>query len=86
MRTAPPAQLQAGGDITEIRAGSVMEFIKVIDPAVDPVNYSGEASDAVELVIPSLPGYGWSGKPAVTGWSVEKDRPGVDRADGPARL
>jgi len=52
--------------------GSVMEFIKVIDPAVDPVNYGGEASDALELVIPSLPGHGWSGKPTVTGWSVEK--------------
>jgi pimeloyl-ACP methyl ester carboxylesterase len=52
--------------------GSVIEFIKVIDPLVDPVSHGGEASDALELVIPSLPGYGWSGKPAVTGWSVEK--------------
>jgi len=52
--------------------GSVIEFIKVIDPLVDPVAHGGEASDALELVIPSLPGYGWSGKPTVTGWSVEK--------------
>jgi epoxide hydrolase len=52
--------------------GSVIEFIKVIDPLADPVGHGGEASDALELVIPSLPGYGWSGKPAVTGWSVEK--------------
>jgi len=52
--------------------GSVMEFIKVIDPLVDPVSHGGEASDALELVIPSLPGHGWSGKPTVTGWSVEK--------------
>jgi pimeloyl-ACP methyl ester carboxylesterase len=52
--------------------GSVIEFIKVIDPLVDPVGHGGEASDALELVIPSLPGYGWSGKPTVTGWSVEK--------------
>jgi epoxide hydrolase len=52
--------------------GSVIEFIKVIDPLVDPVRHGGEASDALELVIPSLPGYGWSGKPTVTGWSVEK--------------
>jgi pimeloyl-ACP methyl ester carboxylesterase len=52
--------------------GSVIEFLKVIDPLVDPVNHSGEASDALELAIPSLPGHGWSGKPAVTGWSVEK--------------
>jgi pimeloyl-ACP methyl ester carboxylesterase len=52
--------------------GSVVEFIKVIDPLVDPVGHGGEASDALELVIPSLPGYGWSGKPAVTGWNIEK--------------
>ena len=44
----------------------------VIDPLVDPVAHGGDASDALELVIPSLPGYGWSGKPTVTGWSVEK--------------
>jgi epoxide hydrolase len=52
--------------------GSVIEFIKVIDPLVDPVAHGGDASAALELVIPSLPGYGWSGKPTVTGWSVEK--------------
>jgi pimeloyl-ACP methyl ester carboxylesterase len=52
--------------------GSVMEFTKVIDPLVDPVSNGGEASDALELVIPSLPGHGWSGKPTVTGWSVER--------------
>jgi epoxide hydrolase len=52
--------------------GSVIEFVKVIDPLVDPVAHGGEAADALELVIPSLPGYGWSGKPAVTGWDVEK--------------
>jgi epoxide hydrolase len=52
--------------------GSVIEFDKVIDPLVDPVGHGGQASDALELVIPSLPGHGWSGKPTVTGWSVEK--------------
>jgi epoxide hydrolase len=52
--------------------GSVMEFTKVIDRLVDPVSDGGEASDALELVIPSLPGHGWSGKPTVTGWSMEK--------------
>ena len=52
--------------------GSVIEFVKVIDPLVDPVAHGGQAADALELVIPSLPGYGWSGKPTVTGWSVEK--------------
>jgi Epoxide hydrolase N terminus len=49
--------------------GSVMEFIKVIDPLVDPVSLGGKPSDALELVISSLPGHGWSGKPTVTGWS-----------------
>ncbi|MFJ4654329.1 epoxide hydrolase family protein [Nocardia sp. NPDC088792] len=52
--------------------GSVIEFIKVIDPLVDPISHGGKASDALELVIPSLPGHGWSGKPTVTGWNVEK--------------
>jgi hypothetical protein len=44
--------------------GSVIEFIKVIDPLVDPVAHGGEASDALELVTPSLPRYGCSGKRA----------------------
>ena len=52
--------------------GSVIEFVKVIDPLVDPVAHGGDASDALELVIPSLPGYAWSGKPTVTGWTFEK--------------
>jgi pimeloyl-ACP methyl ester carboxylesterase len=63
---ATPCVMTHGG------AGSVVELIKVIDPLVDPVGHGGAASDALELVIPSLPGYGWSGKPTVTGWSVEK--------------
>src|SRR5260370_30735105 len=46
--------------------GSVIEFVKVIDRLVDPVSDGGDASDALELVIPSLSGHGWSGKPAVT--------------------
>src|SRR5258707_1515968 len=52
--------------------GSVIEFTKVIDPLVDPVAHGGEASDALELVIPSLPGHGLSGQPTVTRWSVQK--------------
>src|SRR5258708_27669218 len=48
--------------------GSVMEFTKVIDLLVDPVGHGGEASDAAGLGIPSLPGHGWSGKPARTRW------------------
>jgi epoxide hydrolase len=52
--------------------GSVIEFTKVIEPLVDPVRFGGQVCDALELVIPSLPGHGWSGKPTVTGWSFEK--------------
>src|ERR1700746_1539204 len=58
--------------ITHGWPGSVMEFTKVIDLLVDPVAHGGEALDALELVIPSLPGHGWSGKPTVTGWTLEK--------------
>jgi len=50
--------------------GSVIEFHKVIGPLTDPVKYGGEAEDAFDLVVPSLPGYGFSDKPARAGWSV----------------
>jgi epoxide hydrolase len=55
--------------------GSVAEFHKVIEPLADPVAHggdAGDAGDAFHLVCPSLPGYGFSGKPAETGWSVER--------------
>lgn len=51
--------------------GSVLEFLKVIPALVDPVAHGGRAEDAFHVVVPSLPGYGFSGKPAVTGWGVE---------------
>lgn len=52
--------------------GSIIEFMQVIGPLTDPVAHGGEAKDAFHLVIPSLPGYGFSGKPTVTGWGAEK--------------
>lgn len=52
--------------------GSVIEFLKVIDPLVDPTAHGGSADQAFHLVIPSLPGYGFSGKPGQTGWGVEQ--------------
>jgi pimeloyl-ACP methyl ester carboxylesterase len=52
--------------------GSVVEFMDAIGPLSDPVAHGGKAEDAFHLVIPSLPGYGFSGKPAETGWTVEK--------------
>jgi microsomal epoxide hydrolase len=52
--------------------GSVLEFRDVIGPLTDPVAHGGQASDAFHLVIPSLPGFGFSGKPATTGWNVNR--------------
>jgi pimeloyl-ACP methyl ester carboxylesterase len=51
--------------------GSVVEFRQVIGPLTDPVAHGGTAADAFHVVCPSLPGYGFSGKPAATGWGVE---------------
>lgn len=52
--------------------GSVVEFHKVIDALADPTAHGGEARDAFHVIAPCLPGYGFSGKPAHTGTSVEK--------------
>ncbi|MGZ3710189.1 MAG: epoxide hydrolase family protein [Bdellovibrionota bacterium] len=48
--------------------GSVLEFLKVVGPLTDPVAYEGKAEDAFDVVIPSMPGYGFSGKPTSPGW------------------
>jgi len=48
--------------------GSVVEQLKIIDPLVNPTAHGASASDAFHLVIPSMPGYGFSGKPSATGW------------------
>ena len=50
--------------------GSVLEFRDVIGPLTDPVAHGGNASDAFHLVIPSLPGFGFSDKPTSTGWNI----------------
>ncbi|WP_115577625.1 epoxide hydrolase family protein [Xanthomonas campestris] len=50
--------------------GSVLEFREVIGPLSDPVAHGGQASDAFHLVIPSLPGFGFSAKPTARGWGV----------------
>ena len=52
--------------------GSVVGFLKVIGPPTDPVAHGGSAADAFHLVIPSVPGFGFSGKPRVTGWTVAR--------------
>ena len=50
--------------------GSPIEQLKIIDPLVNPTAHGGKASDAFHVVIPSMPGYGFSGKPAATGWDT----------------
>ncbi|SAK67151.1 epoxide hydrolase [Caballeronia calidae] len=52
--------------------GSVIEQFKIIDPLTNPTAHGASASDAFHLVIPSLPGYGLSGKPGETGWGPER--------------
>jgi len=54
--------------ITHGWPGSIIEQLKVIGPLTDPTAYGGKAEDAFDVVIPSLPGYGFSGKPVTTGW------------------
>jgi pimeloyl-ACP methyl ester carboxylesterase len=54
--------------ITHGWPGSVIEQLKIIGPLTDPTGYGGKPGDAFDVVIPSLPGYGFSGKPATTGW------------------
>jgi pimeloyl-ACP methyl ester carboxylesterase len=58
--------------ITHGWPGSIIEFLKVIGPLTDPTAHGGEAADAFHVVCPSLPGYGFSDRPARTGWGVER--------------
>jgi pimeloyl-ACP methyl ester carboxylesterase len=50
--------------------GSVVEQLKIIDPLANPTAHGASASDAFHVVVPSMPGYGYSGKPTTTGWDV----------------
>jgi len=52
--------------------GSVFELVKVIGPLTDPTAHGGTAQDAFDLVFPSMPGYGFSGKPQDTGWGPDR--------------
>jgi len=54
--------------ITHGWPGSIIEQLKIVDPLTNPTAHGGSASDAFDVVIPSLPGYGFSGKPTATGW------------------
>ncbi len=52
--------------------GSILEQLKIIDPLVNPTAHGGKAEDAFHVVIPSIPGYGFSGKPTSGGWGPER--------------
>jgi pimeloyl-ACP methyl ester carboxylesterase len=52
--------------------GSIVEQLKIIDPLTNPTAHGGSAADAFDVVIPSTPGYGYSGKPATTGWGPDR--------------
>ena len=58
--------------ITHGWPGSIIEQLKIIDPLTDPTVHGGSAEDAFDVVIPSLPGYGFSGKPTDTGWGPDR--------------
>jgi pimeloyl-ACP methyl ester carboxylesterase len=58
--------------ITHGWPGSILEQVKVIGPLTDPTAHGGKAEDAFDVIIPSMPGYGFSGKPAEAGWGPDR--------------
>ncbi|MFC5822552.1 epoxide hydrolase family protein [Nonomuraea insulae] len=58
--------------ITNGWPGSMAEYLKVVGPLTDPTAYGGDASDAFHVVLPSIPGYNFSDKPARPGWNVQR--------------
>jgi pimeloyl-ACP methyl ester carboxylesterase len=50
--------------------GSFIDFLKLVGPLTDPVAYGGDVADSFDVVLPSLPGFGFSGKPTTTGWTA----------------
>jgi pimeloyl-ACP methyl ester carboxylesterase len=58
--------------ITHGWPGSVIEQFKIVDPLINPTVHGGNAEDAFDVVIPSLPGYGFSGRPTGTGWDPDR--------------
>ena len=57
--------------ITHGWPGSVIQQLEIIDPLTNPTAHDGRAEEAFDVVIPSLPGYGFSGKPAAPGWDPD---------------
>src|ERR1700756_5301932 len=57
--------------VTHGWSGSVIEQLKIVDPLTNPTAHGASAADAFDLVIPSMPSYGFSGKPTTTGWGPD---------------
>ena len=66
--------------------GSVIELLEVVGPLTDPTAHGGRAEDAFDLVLPSLPGYGFSAEPAEIGWNPGRIARCLGGADAPPRL
>jgi hypothetical protein len=66
--------------------GSVIELLETVGPLVDPTSHGGTAADAFHLVLPSLPGYGFSGEPTELGWESGRIARAWARADEAPRL
>ena len=66
--------------------GSVIELLETVGPLTDPTAHGGTPEDAFHLVLPSLPGYGFSSEPAELGWDAARIAKRVGGADAPPRL
>ena len=66
--------------------GSVIELLEAVGPLTDPTAHGGRAEDAFDLVLPSLPGYGFSGEPTEVGWDPGRVAQRLGGADAPPRL
>ena len=66
--------------------GSIIELLEVVGPLTDPTAHGGRAEDAFDLVLPSLPGYGFSAEPTEVGWDAWPRRACLGGADEPPRL
>ncbi len=65
--------------------GSIVEFLKLIGPLTDPVAFGGNVEDSFDVVVPSLPGFGFSQKPTETGWTVSRIATAWRRSGGALR-
>ncbi|WP_406111699.1 epoxide hydrolase N-terminal domain-containing protein [Streptomyces sp. NBC_01003] len=64
--------------------GSIEEFLDIVGPLTDPEAHGGDAADAFHVVVPTLPGFEFSG--TATGWAPPRGGPGLRAADAPTRL